>query len=110
MKKLFVILNDNGYHVSIASKASEALNIFKKKKGDFNLIISDIVLPDKNGLQISEKLLSLKTNLKLLLCSGYSGQKAKWHKIKNKGYAFLQKPFTLDGLLSKIKDILTNDK
>lgn len=99
-------LKENGYVVTDVSSAEEALKAFEKHKRDFDVIFCDIVLPDKTGLQLVEELVSLKPELKILLTSGYPGQKSQWASINKKGYNFIQKPFTLISLLLAIKETL----
>ncbi|MEW6379207.1 MAG: hypothetical protein AB1611_06335 [bacterium] len=50
----------------------EAVRIFDREKEDFHLLFSDVALPDKNGLELVDQLLSRKPGLKVLLCSGYT--------------------------------------
>jgi two-component system cell cycle sensor histidine kinase/response regulator CckA len=103
-------LNRCGYVVYAAADHKEAMNIFKKEKGQFQLIFSDVVLPDINGIKLAEKFLSLNPDIQVLLTSGYIDQKAQWQLIKDKGYPFLQKPYTMIHLLTAIrKAIEKND-
>ena len=83
-----------------------AFLVFDKEKGDFQLVFSDIVLPDLHGVQLVDKLLSQKPELKILLCSGYTNEKSQWPLICEKGFPFLQKPYNMSKLLVTIKDIL----
>ncbi|RLA92881.1 MAG: hypothetical protein DRG25_05530 [Deltaproteobacteria bacterium] len=100
------VLTENGYIVYEASNVKEALNIFEREKGDFNLIFSDVVLPDDTGLALVEQLLSRRPNLRIILCSGYTDNKVRWPVIKEKGYRFLQKPYSITDLLRTIKESL----
>jgi CheY-like chemotaxis protein len=99
-------LTENGYEVTDVASATEAMEVFKKNKHDFDLAFCDIVLPDGTGLQLVEKLIVLKPELKIVLTSGYPGQKSQWMDIDKKGYIFIQKPFTLISLLTSIKQAL----
>ena len=95
-----------GYQVFAASCASEALTLFKKKKGDFDLVFSDVVLSDRSGIELADDLLSLKKDLHILLSSGYTDHKSQWPLIREKGLRFLQKPYTLSELLKAIQEAL----
>lgn len=103
-------LKENGYRVTEVSSAEEAVQVFKREKGKFDLVLTDIVLPDKSGLQLVDKLTLLKPGLQVVLVSGYPGKKSQWEDISRKGYHFLQKPFTLVGLLLYIKEALNFSK
>ncbi len=97
-----------GYAVSVAANAWEALDIFEKEK-NFDLIFSDVVLPDKTGIDLAEELLSRNSALKILLTSGYTDQKSQWPIIQKKGFKFLQKPYALLDLLQTIKEVINSD-
>jgi two-component system cell cycle sensor histidine kinase/response regulator CckA len=100
------VLFESGYVGFEAVNAEEALNIFGKEKGDFHLIFSDVVLPDKSGLQLVDQLLSRKPELKVLLTSGYTDQKSQWPIIREKGYRFIQKPYGLTDLLQVVREVI----
>lgn len=97
-----------GYSVFVAENSEKAIKIFNREKGDLHLILSDVVLPGINGVKLVDKLLELKPDLRVLLCSGYTDDKVNWNDIKAKGYHFLDKSFTLNTLTYKIKQILNN--
>ena len=105
-----IALGENGYVVFAASNAKEALNIFEREEGDFHLVFSDIVLPDKTGIQLVDQLLSLKSELKVLLGSGYTDEKSQWHLIREKEFRFIQKPYVLPDLLGVIREAIEQAK
>ncbi len=102
-----IVLSENGYTVFSASNAQEAVNIFKQENYNFHLIFSDVVLPDSSGVRLAEELLFYKPELLCLLTSGYTDEKSQWALIQEKGYPFLQKPYTLYDLFKTIKDVLS---
>ncbi len=51
-------LRENGYVVFEAKSAEEALDLFEREKGEFHIVFSDVVLPDKNGIELVDQLLS----------------------------------------------------
>jgi signal transduction histidine kinase len=99
-------LNENGYNVHAVSNATDALNLFKKEGGDFDLLFSDIVLPDMNGIDLIDQLLSIKSNLRVLLSSGYSDRKLQWSMIQERGFRFLKKPYAFKDLLNEVGNAL----
>ena len=102
---------ENNYIVHEAKSAKEAIRIFNTEEGSFDLIFSDVVLPDMNGVQLYNKLTSKNRKLKVLFSSGYTNQKSQWDVIHNADYSFLQKPYKLHELLKAIKvAIKVNDK
>ncbi|MBM4322940.1 MAG: response regulator [Deltaproteobacteria bacterium] len=100
------VLTKSGYEVLEASNTQEALDISEKESGGLALVFSDVVLPDKSGLQLAEELLLRKPTLKVLLTSGYTDQKSQWSVIKEKGYCFIQKPYNLNDLLRVVREVL----
>ena len=104
-----IVLGENGYVVYDAANAEEALDIFDKEAGNFDLIFSDVVLPDKGGLQLVDQLLSQKPDLRVLMSSGYTDQKSQWPIIRERGFRFLQKPYALTDLLQAIREAIGQD-
>ena len=93
-----------GYRVFTAGNSREALDVFKKEEGNFHLVFSDVVLPDDSGVNLMNKLLTYKPNLHILLSSGYTDSQSQRSVIEEKGFPFLQKPYTLNSLLHIIRD------
>ena len=105
-----MVLGENGYVVYEAASAEEALDIFDKEAGSFDLIFSDVILPDKTGIELVDQLLSRKGELRILLSSGYTDHKSQWPVIRKKGFRFLQKPYGLTDLLRAIREAIEQDK
>ena len=100
------ILGDNGYVIFGAHNAKRAKDIFEEENGRFHLIFCDVVLPGENGIQLTDYLLSQNSKIKILMSSGYIGNKAQRNIIKEKKFPFLQKPYSLPDLLMAVKDVL----
>ncbi|MDY7041354.1 MAG: ATP-binding protein, partial [Chloroflexota bacterium] len=100
------VLGENGYIVLAAADTKEALHIFEREKGQFDLVFSDVVLPDKSGVQLIELLLSRQPDLPVLLSSGYTDQKSQWTSIRERGIRFIQKPYSLYELLRAIRNAI----
>jgi PAS domain S-box-containing protein len=97
------ILSDNGYRVAAAPTAAEALAVFEKEGGDFQLVLSDVVLPDQSGIALAEELRARRPGLHVVLCSGYTDEKSQWPVIRQKNYRYLQKPFSIAALLETLQ-------
>lgn len=95
-----MVLGENGYTVSMCRNACEALDLFEKK--DFDLLISDLVLPDGRGVSLATRLRERKPDLKVLLVSGYSDSLMGMEKALKQEYPFLPKPYTAFNLLRKV--------
>ncbi|MFA5858477.1 MAG: response regulator [Elusimicrobiota bacterium] len=99
-------LSSNGYIVFSARTVKEALEVYKTEKGDFNLVLSDVVLPDRTGLELIAQLLLDNPKIQVIFSSGYLDDKSQWEMIQEKEYKFLQKPFELNELLVAVKEVL----
>lgn len=100
------ILRESGYVVLAARDAEEALKIFEAEKGNFDIVFSDVVLPDQSGLNLVGSLLRKKPGLGVLLASGYNQDATSWRRIRERGYRFIQKPYVLPVLLRVIRELL----
>ncbi len=100
------ILEENGYQVDGVGDAAQALKQFKKRKGNYDLIISDVVLPDMNGVELVEQLQQIKSGIPVIMTSGYTEEKSKLDIIKEKQYPFIQKPLDVEKVLITIKQTL----
>ena len=72
--------------------------------------VSDVVLPDENGIKLAGRLLTLKPELPVLLTSGYMDEEAQWVITCEKGFEFLAKPFNIREVLRLIRRILDSSK
>jgi CheY-like chemotaxis protein len=100
------MLRGKGYWVAEAPNVTEAVAIFEKEQGNFQLLFSDVILSDQSGLQLVEKLRKRKPELRVVLTSGYADQKVQWPIIQKENYPFLQKPYSLKDLLRTIAGVL----
>ncbi len=94
------------YSVYEANDIRSAIKLFETEKGDFDLLLSDVVLPDGRGIHLADSLLERKPGLKIILSSGYAEQKFQFRLIQEKHYNFLPKPYTLNSLLEIVRRVL----
>ena len=107
VKKIFVkMLQEHGFDVKAATSAREAMRVFRKEKGNFDLVFSDVVLPDTSGIKLVDRLLKQKPSLRVLISSGYTMDESDWKVIQQRGFTFLQKPYTFPDLLRMVKELL----
>ena len=99
-------LEENGYIVFAAADATEATDIYDQEKEKLDLLFSDVVLPGKSGLQLTDELLSCSPGLPVLLTSGHADRESHWAVIQKRGFRFLQKPFALADLLRAVKETM----
>lgn len=103
-------LKQRGYEVLEASDGQEGLDIIYSEKGKFDLIISDISMPRLDGPSMICKSRKHYEDIAVLIISGNSGEDLDRDLEKIGDVPFLAKPYTLEGLVLKVKDILTKKK
>jgi PAS domain S-box-containing protein len=94
------------YNVYRAENAEKAIEIFKKENGDFQLLLSDIVMPGKSGLELARELTEKNPNLKVILNSGYTKRRISRVSLEKKGIKFIFKPYTIEQLLKTVREQL----
>ncbi len=100
------MLESAHYRVIACANTQEAKALFQDPARKIDLLFSDVVLPDCNGLTLADDLRALKPQFPILLCSGYTDERARISSINEKGYLFLQKPYSTAGLLHSIRLLL----
>jgi len=100
------VLDRGGYQVYSASSANEARVLFQKENGDFQMVLSDVVLPDANGFELVEQMLNQKPTMRVLFSSGYASHEFYWPAIQKRGFRFLSKPYDYDQLLRTVREVL----
>jgi CheY-like chemotaxis protein len=100
------ILSRLGYHVTIKTKSSDALNAFRANSNFFDMVISDMTMPDMTGDQLSKEILSIKPNTPIIICTGFSERinKAQAEIIGVKG--FLMKPVVKSDMAQMVRNVL----
>jgi PAS domain S-box-containing protein len=96
------------YKPIIAGTVREAVEIYKNEKGEFDLVFSDMILPDGTGLDVIKQLNDIKPVKKILLSSGYLDDKSRWEDITQKEIPFIGKPYGVDSLTQKITEVLNS--
>jgi signal transduction histidine kinase/CheY-like chemotaxis protein len=99
-------LTEEGYVVLTAENAEDALRIYETENSPFDLLFTDVVLPDKTGIVLMEKLFAKNPTLKVLVTSGYDYTRSKWPALENANVRFIRKPYTVDGLLFAIRSCI----
>lgn len=99
-------LGDYGYTVMTASDGAEGLQLFKQHINSIALVISDLVTPRMMGKELYDKVQSISHETRFLFVSGYQANQISQNFVLDKGFAFLQKPFDLDELATKVRELL----
>jgi PAS domain S-box-containing protein len=99
-------LENQGYRVLDARDGGEGLALCRDHPGPVHLLLTDVLMPKLNGRELAEQVMHLHPETKVLFMSGYTDDALIWEDIKAQGAPFLQKPFTLQELGRKVRDLL----
>jgi PAS domain S-box-containing protein len=100
------LLTSKGYVVVAAAGGREALAAVKSLNCDVALLVTDVVMPQMSGKELADKLTHSWPRLRVLFLSGYTANVIVHHGVLDSGIDFLQKPFRVNELLAKIREIL----
>ena len=101
------MLRKHGYNVLLASAGDQALEIAGRHRGSIQLLLTDVMMPGMNGRMLSERLATLRPDTRVLYMSGYSDDAILMHGVKNSAAHFIQKPFSIDSLVHKVREALS---
>jgi len=104
------ILKNNGYNVLEARHGNDALLIYEGYKGVIDLLITDVIMPHMGGRELVKHLALLCPGLKVLYMSGYTDEAIVLTGILEPDAPFIQKPFTSNSLLIKVREVLDSSK
>lgn len=102
-----MILGKYGYRIFTASSIGEAREVFQAEGGRFDVVFSDIMLPDGTGLNLAYELTGYNPALRVLLSSGHTGERLDINRIRTHGFHFLQKPYSISELLTTLHEVVT---
>ncbi|HEV8370231.1 MAG TPA: PAS domain S-box protein [Pyrinomonadaceae bacterium] len=104
-----MILENHGYSVLEALDVKDALRICLEKGKTIDLLLTDVIMPGMSGRVLSERIADLLPDLPVLYMSGYTDDAIVRNGILDEGICFLQKPFTRESLLAKVREALKVD-
>lgn len=101
-----LMLESLGYVILTAATPGEALRLSQSYMGELHLLLTDVIMPEMNGRELANRLLRLRPGVKLLFMSGYTGNAIAHHGILDEGVHFIQKPFAIDDLAARVREVL----
>ncbi len=107
VRKLAVrVLKKQGYKVLEAPDGGKAFMLCEAFKEPIHLILTDVVMPGMSGSKLVERLKEIHPEMKALYMSGYTDNAILHHGVLEPGINFIQKPFNVDGLARKVREVL----
>jgi two-component system, cell cycle sensor histidine kinase and response regulator CckA len=107
-KMVGTLLTSTGYRVLEAGTAEAAVRTVRSVKGPVDLLLTDVLLPDLNGVELSALLKAVQPGLGVLLISGYTRDLIAQYEAIDPKLKLMEKPFTRRALLATIYDVLHN--
>jgi len=102
-------LTTAGYTVLAAPSGAEALEIARAHDAPFDLLITDVIMPEMNGRELSEQMTAHQPGLPVLFVSGYTANVISDQGVLDAGVEFLEKPFTREALLARVHEVLNRN-
>jgi CheY-like chemotaxis protein len=103
------VLERQGYTVLETSCGDDALAFIEEREEQIHMILTDVVMPRMSGRQLAERLIPLHPRVKVLYMSGYTDNASAHRGVLEEGVNYIQKPFTIDGLARKVREVLDKD-
>ena len=102
------VLCSAGYRVLPAENAADALKAFRGHPEEVQLLLTDVVLPDRSGCDLALELVNAGAGVKAIFISGYPENFITRQGLQNPGWSYLPKPFSAVSLLQKIKEVVNH--
>jgi CheY-like chemotaxis protein len=99
-------LQSKGYTVMEACDGINGMKVAETHHGKIDILITDVVMPGMSGRELAQRVSASRPTIKVLYLSGYTEDAIIHEGVLDPGTAFLQKPFTLQALARKVRDVL----
>ena len=100
------VLENMGYHVIALTKSEEALNTFQQTPESIDLVLTDMTMPHMTGAELTKKLIAIRPDIPIIMCTGFSDQIDKDEAIKMGISDFLMKPVDMITLVLAVRKAL----
>ena len=91
-------------------QGQDSLQLSERCEEPIHLLLTDVVMPELSGRDVADQLTQLRPDMKLLYISGYTDDAIIRHRILDSDVPYLQKPFTGDALLDKVREVLDGSR
>jgi len=102
------IFGFNGYRVIEATDGEDGIEKFKEHRDEIRLLITDVMMPNRNGKETYEEITRIRDDVKVIFTSGFNSELTR--TLRDEGFNYLQKPFSPQDLLQKITEVLADGR
>jgi two-component system cell cycle sensor histidine kinase/response regulator CckA len=103
-----IILTQSGHKVQTANSPGEALEIFRKSPQEFDVVVTDLTMPEMTGIKLASKIYSCRPELPVILMTGYEKNMENMGKCNI--VRLLKKPIKFETIVSAINELIVSDK
>ena len=100
------MLRELGLRVLEADGAEEALDVFRISQRPIDLVLLDVVMPETDGVELARQILAHRPGQRILFMSAHPAEVLAEHGLQDLDVSFLAKPYTMDELLSKVRQAM----
>ncbi len=93
-----------------AGDGERALRVLEEHQGPLQLLLTDVVMPGMGGRELAERVVDLRPEIKVLFASGYTDDVILRHRLLERGGMLMDKPFTVQSLAGKVREVLDSDE
>lgn len=104
-----MMLERLGYTVLAAESPDKAISLAQKYPEEIHLLMTDVVMPELNGKELSDRIQALRPTIKSLFMSGYTADVIANHGVLDEGVQFIQKPFSKKDLAIRVHRVLEGE-
>ena len=103
------ILQRSGYRVLSAQSGPEAIEMYRGRLAEVDMLLSDVIMPSMSGRELADHLVGIRPDLRVLYMSGYTDDAIAHHRVLDPGVMLVAKPFTKASLLDRVRHVLARN-
>ena len=110
LKMITKMLTKVGYRIDALNSPSQALELFRQSPGEFDLLITDLTMPEMTGLKLASAIQSCRPELPIIVMTGYGNEIERASDLEKYGIHRLLKPVKVENLISLINEVLSGNR
>ena len=110
LKMITMMLTKFGYRIHALNSPIQALDLFRQSPGGFDLLITDLTMPEMTGIKLASEIHSYRPELPVILMTGHGKEIEKASDLEKYGIRLLLKPVKVENLVSVINEVLSGNR